>query len=178
MTPEQERAAFEAFFVTTNVKGRHRLEKLFERSLCERDSYADESTQRHWWTWQNARAAHTAETAMPVVPASAKPVAFVPVHRKHGPLWSDTFPATSEPSESRSRSYPYMPLFDAAPGMPPTQTPAKGRTMYDKKLQAIWESGMSVYYDDHLAFARAVAAAATEEERADHARVLAFQMQS
>lgn len=52
-TKKTSREQFEAFFATTNVKGRRRLETLFER-WEEDDTYVDESTQRHWWTWQNA----------------------------------------------------------------------------------------------------------------------------
>lgn len=37
--------------------------------------------------------------------------------------------------------------------------------MNDNELLAIWNRGMSVYYDDHMAFARAVALAASVKQR-------------
>ncbi len=42
-----------------------------------------------------------------------QPTAFVPVHRRQGPLWSDTFPAGSD--LQRSENYPRMPLYAAPP---------------------------------------------------------------
>jgi hypothetical protein len=41
-----------------------------------------------------------------------KPIAFVPVHPRNGPLWSMT---TNEPSQERLPSYPLMPLYTAPP---------------------------------------------------------------
>ena len=56
-----------------------------------------------------------------VTPAqtSGEPVAFVPVHPRQGPLWSDTFPAKSD--LQRSENYPRMALY-AAPPQPPVQS--------------------------------------------------------
>jgi hypothetical protein len=42
-----------------------------------------------------------------------EPVAFVPVHPRNGPLWSDTFPAGSE--LARSENYPRTALYAAPP---------------------------------------------------------------
>lgn len=61
-----EREQFEAFHGRRRNKGRARAERMFDR--LPDDTYADESVQRHWWTWQNAiRAA----LAAPVVEAGA-----------------------------------------------------------------------------------------------------------
>jgi hypothetical protein len=55
-TTDQDRAAFEAFFrQSRSHSGRKKIERCLDR--LEDDTYADESTQRHWWTWQQSRAA-------------------------------------------------------------------------------------------------------------------------
>jgi hypothetical protein len=56
-----------------------------------------------------------AVAALRAVPAQHEPVAFVPIHPRQGPLWSDAFPAGSE--LPRSENYPRMALY-AAP-VPP-----------------------------------------------------------
>lgn len=60
--------------------------------------------------------------AMSKPAVQGKAVAFVPIHPRHGPLWSDTFPAgDSDPSERRSGSYERMALYaepqPSAPGV-------------------------------------------------------------
>lgn len=52
-----------------------------------------------------------AALARPTPPAVQQPLAFVPVHPREGPLWSDTFDAARDARESRPRSYPLMPLY-------------------------------------------------------------------
>jgi hypothetical protein len=55
MTAETERALFEAYFVESRRgNGRKKLDHLFDR--LDDGTYAYDSTQRHWWTWQQARA--------------------------------------------------------------------------------------------------------------------------
>jgi hypothetical protein len=48
------REAFEAFHAQRKSKGAQYRENLFGR--LNDGSYADDSVQRHWWTWQNAQA--------------------------------------------------------------------------------------------------------------------------
>lgn len=45
----------------------------------------------------------------------AEPAAYVPVHPRLGPLWSDTFCSATDTSESRAGSYPRMALYAAPP---------------------------------------------------------------
>ena len=58
---QDERLRFEAFFATRSSKGlkarEHRMQRLAD------GSYADESVQRHWWTWQNATPQASAKPA-------------------------------------------------------------------------------------------------------------------
>jgi hypothetical protein len=56
-------------------------------------------------------------TAELVAATSGEPVAFVPVHPRMGPLWSDTYPAGSA-ADGRSPNYEHRPLFYAAPQQP------------------------------------------------------------
>lgn len=49
---EASRELFEAYWMTRGIKS-----VTAARASLGRDSnndYSDESTQRHWWTWQNA----------------------------------------------------------------------------------------------------------------------------
>lgn len=60
--------------------------------------------------------------SLPAPAAQSAAVAFVPIHPRHGPLWSDTFAAgDSDPSERRSGSYERMALYTtpqpSAPGV-------------------------------------------------------------
>jgi hypothetical protein len=56
--------------------------------------------------------------AWKVAQPSAEPVAWVPVHPSHGPLWAMT---TADPSPERLPSYPMRKLFfDAQPSVEPT----------------------------------------------------------
>jgi hypothetical protein len=52
-----------------------------------------------------------------VAQASSEPVAFVPVHPRSGPLWSDTYAAAS--FSERSPNYPRMALYAAQPPAAP-----------------------------------------------------------
>jgi hypothetical protein len=47
-----DRSLFEAFWISRGVKGEKSTLKSLERDA--NDDYCDDSTQRHWWTWQNA----------------------------------------------------------------------------------------------------------------------------
>jgi hypothetical protein len=58
---ELGREAFEAFHARRKSKGAAYREALFARRPD--DTYADDSVQRHWWTWQNARATPAAAPA-------------------------------------------------------------------------------------------------------------------
>ncbi len=50
--PESERAAFERYFATSRKsKGAGRSPDF---ARLQDGTYADDHTQRHWWTWQNA----------------------------------------------------------------------------------------------------------------------------
>lgn len=51
--PMSKREQFEAYFAGRKSRGAKGREKMFAR-LPTDDTYADDSTQRHWWTWQNA----------------------------------------------------------------------------------------------------------------------------
>lgn len=50
-----DRDAFERFHGARKNKGLKKAAQRFER--LPDGTYADDSVQRHWWTWQNARAA-------------------------------------------------------------------------------------------------------------------------
>lgn len=52
---DNSRGEFEAFHVGRKNKGVEYRKTLFDRR--EDGTYAEESVQRHWWTWQNSRAA-------------------------------------------------------------------------------------------------------------------------
>jgi len=67
MTNDAAREAFERFHGARKAKGVGRRERMFER--LPDDTYADPSVQRHWWTWQNARAALSEQPA-PTQPAA------------------------------------------------------------------------------------------------------------
>lgn len=74
------REAFEAYFANSR-RGRG-VKKIPVFKRLPDDSYADEPTQRHWWTWQNAAraaiAAHVPEAAFGNIAAvPAQPVAEV-----------------------------------------------------------------------------------------------------
>lgn len=59
---EDTRAAFEAWFASTRHEKRpERVAIRFDR--MEGGDYVHDHTQRHWWTWQNARAAALAKAA-------------------------------------------------------------------------------------------------------------------
>lgn len=71
------REAFEAYFANSR-RGRG-VKKIPVFKRLPDDSYADEPTQRHWWTWQNAAraaiAAHVPEAAFGNIAAvPAQPV--------------------------------------------------------------------------------------------------------
>lgn len=55
------RDAFEAWFADSR-KGKGKNHAPTFARLSD-DTYADDSTQRHWWTWQNAAAAAVAAVA-------------------------------------------------------------------------------------------------------------------
>ena len=57
-----QRAAFEAWFAESRKSKGPSRRPTFER--FEDGTYADDSTQRHWWTWQHA--ASPQPTAAPV----------------------------------------------------------------------------------------------------------------
>jgi hypothetical protein len=55
-SPEaSEREAFERYFAESRKSKGVARRPTFDRMAD--DTYADDHTQRHWWTWQNARAA-------------------------------------------------------------------------------------------------------------------------
>ena len=58
-----QRAAFEAWFAESRKSKGPSRRPTFER-FVEDGTYADDSTQRHWWTWQHA--ASPQPTAAPV----------------------------------------------------------------------------------------------------------------
>jgi hypothetical protein len=60
---EDEREAFERYFAASRKNKGVAHRPTFERR--EDDTYADDHTQRHWWTWQNARAALRAPAGVP-----------------------------------------------------------------------------------------------------------------
>jgi hypothetical protein len=70
MTPDKpaearEREAFEKWFGSTrHSKGVEYRAIMFDRRP-EDGTYVEDHTQRHWWTWQNARASLAAEVAQP-----------------------------------------------------------------------------------------------------------------
>jgi len=67
---EKERAAFEAFFADSRKgSGQAKVAKLFDR--MPGGDYAQDHTQRHWWTWQNARRAASHEAAGSPTPEAA-----------------------------------------------------------------------------------------------------------
>lgn len=69
--------------------------------------YREEDYTALWVAYQ----ALLSERRQPVEPSA--PVAYVPVHPRMGPLWSNT---TSDPNPERlPNSYPLMPLYAAAP---------------------------------------------------------------
>lgn len=51
--PTKVRSQFEAFFADSR-RGQGRIAAENQFNLLGDGSYAKESTQRHWWTWQNA----------------------------------------------------------------------------------------------------------------------------
>lgn len=53
------REAFERWFLESRKSKGASRRPTFER--MEDGTYADDHTQRHWWTWQNAQAARIAE---------------------------------------------------------------------------------------------------------------------
>ena len=53
------REAFERWFLESRKSKGASRRPTFER--MEDGTYADDCTQRHWWTWQNAQAARIAE---------------------------------------------------------------------------------------------------------------------
>lgn len=68
------------------------------------------------------------------------PVAYVPIHPRNGPLWSDTFAAGDcDPSERRSGSYERMPLYAA-----PVGPPADARDA--ERINALESKGLGVDY--------------------------------
>ncbi len=66
-----ERAAFEQWFSDSRRnRGTSHTARMFDRR--EDDTYADDHTQRHWWTWQQARASIAAAPA-----PEPKPIAYL-----------------------------------------------------------------------------------------------------
>jgi len=64
------REDFEAFMRWSRAsEGRGKLSRMLLRS-GEHD-YLDDSTQRHWWTWQHARTALLAARLFPPMPAAS-----------------------------------------------------------------------------------------------------------
>jgi hypothetical protein len=60
-TPNTDRERFEQFHGQRRSKGAGWRERVFDR--MPDGTYADDSVQRHWWTWQNALEAQAAELA-------------------------------------------------------------------------------------------------------------------
>jgi len=60
-TPNTDRERFEQFHGQRRSKGAGWRERVFDR--LPDGTYADDSVQRHWWTWQNALEAQAAELA-------------------------------------------------------------------------------------------------------------------
>lgn len=55
MSQDMKRQQFEAFFLASRSNKGAKRRPTFER--LPDDTYADDHTQRHWWTWQQALAA-------------------------------------------------------------------------------------------------------------------------
>lgn len=47
-----DRSQFEAYWLTRGIKSEKSMLKSLEKD--SNNDYCDDSTQRHWWTWQNA----------------------------------------------------------------------------------------------------------------------------
>jgi hypothetical protein len=62
MTTTASREAFEKFFADSRRSRGPSKRPTFER--LPDDTYADDHTQRHWWTWQQALAAQPAPAAV------------------------------------------------------------------------------------------------------------------
>jgi hypothetical protein len=78
----KQRAAFEVFYAgSRRNRGRERAEHLLDR--LPDDTYALESTQRHWWTWQNAHAVALSAVA-PVQVEPWQPIETAPKSQLDG----------------------------------------------------------------------------------------------
>lgn len=73
------RAKFEEFFGSSRSGRGQRRRPTFER--LEEGTYTDDSTQRHWWTWQQSFDAARAALAEPV---ADEPVASDALHKFRG----------------------------------------------------------------------------------------------
>ncbi|MCK1520189.1 hypothetical protein [Bradyrhizobium sp. 17] len=96
----------------------------------------------------NRRSTHMSDVAQAV----GEPVAFVPIHPRQGPLWSDTIPAGSE--IQRSNNYPRMALYASQPSPAATvETDAKKRQELAQRLVYVANSmseTMSQGFDSKL----------------------------
>lgn len=82
--------------------------------------------------------ARAAIAAMPAPAVVQEPVAFVPIHPRLGPLWSETYPAGKDVQEDRP-SYPVKPIY-AAP-VPP-QEPAEVERLTRALNPRLWSRDM------------------------------------
>lgn len=78
-----DRAAFERYFATSRKSKGAGRRPTFERR--DDDTYADDHTQRHWWTWQNALRAALDQPAPEAQPVAA--AAMVQRIRREAEAW-------------------------------------------------------------------------------------------
>ena len=72
---------FERFHGSRKNKGLKKAAQRFER--MPDGTYADDSVQRHWWTWQNSRAA-LAEQPASVLPKKPPPGLLMSMAIRYG----------------------------------------------------------------------------------------------
>lgn len=75
---------------------------------------------------------------------SAAPIAFVPVHPRHGELWTDTYPADSQ--FDRSRAYEQRPLYGGPTTSPDPTSLQKAQTSPEPIELKVEEGGGGLWY--------------------------------
>lgn len=89
---EFNRSAFEAFH-RARKSGRGRLRELQLFTRLPDGTYADDSVQRHWWTWQNAMPADAAAITPARIDLAAR-AAYAAWHGLAEPPTDDEWPDT------------------------------------------------------------------------------------
>lgn len=127
-----ERKAFERFFMSRKSRGAEWREKALLRR--EDETYVEESTQRHWWTWQNAAADRALRAASPPAPLPGDTLVMKQAEREalspegHAKLQSIVNTAMGgpdAPKPARIKRTPMEDLRAAAPApLPPAETEA------------------------------------------------------